>query len=121
MAEASTSGRVYVRIPAQIQIGVRERSHDATIWFLSRDLSVGGVFLKSDLLLEPGTHLWLRFRLGDGPEHEVRGTIVWARAEAEGPEEPPGMGVAFESMPLPTMDALSAMIRIRAGRVTYED
>lgn len=121
MAEAPATGRVYVRIPAQIQIGIRERSRDATIWFLSRDLSVGGVFLESDLLLDPGTHLWLRFRVDDGPEHEVRGTIVWARAEAEGPEEPSGMGVAFEAMPLQTMDELTAMIRARAGRVTHED
>lgn len=118
---AAPSGRIYVRIPAQLQVGVRERAREATIWFLSRDLSLGGVFLESDLLLEPGTRLWLRFRVGDQPEAEVRGAIVWARAEAEGPEEPAGMGVAFDEMPVTVMDALSGLIRREAGRLTHED
>ena len=121
MTNAVPSGRVYVRIPAQLQVGIRERAREATIWFLSRDLSLGGVFLESDLLLDPGTRLWLRFRVDDGPETEVRGSIVWARAEAEGPQEPAGMGVAFDEMPVATMDALSGLIRREAGRVTHED
>lgn len=124
----AASGRVYVRIGARISVAVRPEPHFATIWFLTRDLSVGGVFLESDLLFDPGTPMILRFRVAadpdtpeeEGVEHEVRGRVVWARDEEQSPDEVAGMGVAFEEMPHATRHALAAYIAMRVGQFRYD-
>lgn len=63
-----------------------------------RDLSEGGAFLASDLLLEPGTRLELTFQLPgiDGPL-TVAARVAWVRRFPE-PDETPGMGVEFVAM-----------------------
>ncbi|MBK7861500.1 MAG: PilZ domain-containing protein [Archangiaceae bacterium] len=66
--------------------------------FEGADLSVGGTFLKADLLLEQGERLSLQFQVPGVPRVvRAEGRVRWVRrfpAELE----PGGMGVEFESI-----------------------
>jgi hypothetical protein len=68
-----------------------------SIPFETFDLSTVGVYLYSDLLLEPGeiVHLRLRLPWNARPIH-VHGEVV--RAEQDSEAQPPGMGVAFRDL-----------------------
>jgi uncharacterized protein (TIGR02266 family) len=111
--------RVYVRIPVRLQAVARETEHAVgEIYFLTRDLSLGGLFLESDFLFERGTQFEVTFQLPDSAAdcHAV-GEVTWAQDAAQ--NGVPGMGLAFEEMDLASMDRLTAFIRARAGRVTH--
>lgn len=68
------------------------------IYFESRDLSGGGVFLKSELLLEVGEIFWITFQLpGTDVAIRTRGKVVRVNREdsAADPRQPAGMGIQF--------------------------
>lgn len=63
--------------------------------FETGDLSPGGAFLKSELLLEVGDQVELAFELPGEPRTIcARAAVVWA-TRAERQEKFPGMGVEF--------------------------
>jgi uncharacterized protein (TIGR02266 family) len=64
--------------------------------FTSGDISAGGVFLKSDLLLEQGEALSLDFFV-EGRPMRARAKVAWVRRFPVGGEAP-GMGVEFLEM-----------------------
>ncbi|HZJ52611.1 MAG TPA: PilZ domain-containing protein [Myxococcaceae bacterium] len=75
------------------------------------DLSAGGAFLVSDLLLEPGEMLSLEFRIAGRPDPalaQVR--VAWVR-RFPGPEEPAGMGIEFVRLGKEERAALDAWVR----------
>lgn len=57
------------------------------------DLGEGGIFVLSELLLEPGEELWVSFRLPSGPKLVVRGRVVHGQLGSK--SLPPGMGIEF--------------------------
>lgn len=66
--------------------------------FKGADLSIGGSFLKADLLLEQGDPLTLEFRVPGVPKvMRAEARVAWVRRFPEG-DEPSGMGVEFLSM-----------------------
>ncbi len=65
----------------------------------ARDISEGGMFLRSQAPPPPGTRLRFAIRLADGfPLIQGEGEVVWRRERREGPFDPPGMGVRFLSL-----------------------
>jgi Tfp pilus assembly protein PilZ len=64
------------------------------IEFDTHDLSVGGAFLRSDLLFEVGEELTLVFTLPAGHRIRARGRVVRV-ARDTGDDGVPGMGIAF--------------------------
>jgi hypothetical protein len=61
----------------------------------ARNLSRGGVFLKTALLLQEGEPCFVRLELGDGRAINARGHVC--RAEMEmGVRKPPGIAIAFD-------------------------
>ena len=80
--------------PARVSDAARKG--EGEISFDTRDLSVGGAFLRSDLLFEIGEELQLQLDLPDGV-FNTRGRVVHVIRE---PEEGsvPGMGIAFEHL-----------------------
>ncbi len=80
-------------------IGVDFRARDlqgaGQLLFEAVDVSAGGAFLRSDLLLEEGEPLVLEFRVPGVPRLiRAQGRIAWVRRfPAAG--EPGGMGVQF--------------------------
>ncbi len=90
--------RRHRRIPLQVEIRARDTEGTGVLLFESADVSAGGTFLKSDLLLEQGEALSLEFRI---PRLErlmrAEARVVWVRRfPADG--ENAGMGVEFLSM-----------------------
>lgn len=73
-----------------------DRTAAGQLAFTSADVSAGGVFLKSDLLLEQGEALALEFSI-EGRPMRARAKVVWVRRfPVSG--EPAGMGVEFIEM-----------------------
>ncbi len=85
--------RASPRRPAEVRVLVGDAQHrvHGTIRFDTRDLSLGGAFLRSDLLFEVGEQLEVELAVdGDQPVH-ARARVV----RVDQSEESPGMGIAF--------------------------
>jgi hypothetical protein len=57
------------------------------------DLGPSGMFIRSELVYEPGDELWLSFHVPGGPKIVARGRVV--RGQLGGRSTTAGMGVAF--------------------------
>ena len=76
----------------------------------SADLSAGGAFLVSDLLLEPGETLSLEFQVAGLPAPvRAQARVAWVR-RFPGPEQPSGMGIEFVRLGRPERAALDAWV-----------
>lgn len=78
------------------------KGHDAagrgTLFLTSADVSAGGAFLKSDILLEEGEQLHLEFNVpGATPTLRVEAVVAWVRRFPDF-GEPAGMGIEFVAM-----------------------
>lgn len=99
--------RRYMRKPLSVSFQGFDASGDGDLYFESSDLSEGGTFLKSDLLLEPGEQLWLEFSVPGVPKMlRAQGLIRWVRYFPT-PTEPGGMGIEFQSITEDERDMLS--------------
>ena len=67
MREMASDHRREERTAVQARFSARDASGAGTLTFLSHDVSTGGVFLKSDLLLEQGETLRLTFDVPGAP------------------------------------------------------
>jgi uncharacterized protein (TIGR02266 family) len=65
-----------------------------SIRFDARDLSLGGVFLRSDLLFEVGEELALEFKIPGGAPIRARARVVRVASDAQNA----GMGISFSQM-----------------------
>lgn len=75
------------------------------------DLSVGGAFLVSEVLLEPGEVLALEFAIPGRPAPvRAEARVVWVR-RFPSPEEAAGMGVEFLRLGTEERLALDALVR----------
>jgi PilZ domain len=85
------------RATLEVPVVVRDaasRTHVA-VRFEQADVSTGGAFLRSDLLLEIGDVLTIDFDLPGGRHVSARGRVVRV-ASGSGPRDPhAGMGVEF--------------------------
>jgi len=78
------------------------------IRFEARDLSLGGAFVRCDLLFEEGELLELTFALPEGRPIRARARVV--RVARVPTEAEAGMGVAFEHLAEPDRAALCALL-----------
>ncbi len=68
------------------------------LWLEGSDLSPGGAFLKSEVLLEQGEKLAVEFRVPGVPRlMRAHARVAWVRRFPQN-EEPSGMGVEFTAM-----------------------
>lgn len=93
------------------------RAHDSDgigqLLFESGDLSAGGTFLRSDLLLEEGEALRLEFEVpGAARPLSAQARVAWVRRFPKEGEEP-GMGVEFVSMSDEDRAVLTAFLEQR--------
>lgn len=89
-----TDHRREARTALQARFSARDATGAGTLTFTSEDLSSGGVFLRSDLLLEQGEPLALQFELPPVGEVKVQARVAWVRRFPQAGEAP-GMGVEF--------------------------
>ena len=98
--------RRFARKAVAVEFQARDAHGAGQLMFESADVSAGGAFLKSDLLLEQGEALSLEVQL---PTVTVRAQarVAWVRRFPEA-GEPAGMGVEFTSITDSDRAALAA-------------
>ena len=91
--------RKFERVPLKVQVFVRDKEYNGTIYFYSSNISKKGMFLESELLLDEGTEFVFEFTLPSSPKFiRTKGKVVWVtRPGAVGVDinNPPGMGIEF--------------------------
>jgi uncharacterized protein (TIGR02266 family) len=86
------------RKPIKVQITVHDGEGFGDLYFETKDLSSGGVFIASDLLLDVGEKLHLEFQLPNTSSPiVVEGTVVRVIRVPRMPSKDfkPGMGIKF--------------------------
>ncbi|MFH0799078.1 MAG: TIGR02266 family protein [Pseudomonadota bacterium] len=89
--------RIHSRREYRTKVVFEDEFGDGLFYVYSEDLSMGGIFLASDIPAKVGSLLFLSFQL---PEHKrpVRATAeVVRRTAGEGPKSS-GMGVRFAGL-----------------------
>jgi uncharacterized protein (TIGR02266 family) len=99
--------RVHPRRTLRTQVIFEDESGEGFIYFYSTDLSMGGLFLESDIPLKLGTRVFLSFTLRDG-EAPLRTIGRVVRVERETAESliVVGMGVQFSDLSDSTRQAI---------------
>jgi Tfp pilus assembly protein PilZ len=104
--------RRHPRSPVELPVTVADadNSVDAVIEFDTQDLSLGGAFVRSDLLFEIGEELQLTFALPTGEAVRATGKVVRV-ARDTGDDAVPGMGIAFTVLSDRDRDAILTLTR----------
>lgn len=101
--------RKFRRKPLGVEIRARDQSGAGEVTFDTHDLSLGGAFLKSDLLLEMGELLDVEIPMSAGPPLRVTARVV--RAVRTGDlKSGPGMGIEFINASAEVKAALAELI-----------
>lgn len=85
----------------------RHRVH-GTISFDTRDLSAGGAFLRSDLLLEVGEELEIEFQIPGTTVAPLRARAKVVRVDQAAAM--PGMGISFDGLSDPERESVRAFL-----------
>jgi uncharacterized protein (TIGR02266 family) len=103
--------RQHERRPVELPVVIEDAANRVRgkVQFDSRDLSVGGAFLRSDLLFEVGEEVRVDFALPDGHRVHARGRVVRVSRERNGGQVP-GMGIQFIELADPDREAVRAFI-----------
>lgn len=93
--------RGFTRVPLKVKMFVNEGEGEGLLYFYTSNISAGGVFIISDLLLDSETSLQIEFNI---PSHEggiiqirVSGIVRWQQhvSDSDSGFTPPGMGIQF--------------------------
>lgn len=84
------------RTPFSVEVACASDVRAGTRRYLAHNLSLGGIFLKTLLPLDPGTLLRCAFHLPDGnPPLIALARVAWTRPASPIRDQPGGMGVRF--------------------------
>ena len=103
------------RHPLEAEIEVADGFVGGELTFESHNVSRGGLFLKSDYLLEVGETFWISFTLpGIEMAIRTRGKVVWVNRNPDenDPTDRPGMGIQFLDLNSAEQAALDAYLAI---------
>ncbi|MBW1897255.1 MAG: TIGR02266 family protein [Deltaproteobacteria bacterium] len=100
------SGRSKTRVP--VSLPVTYRDEDSFFKVVTGDLSGGGLFIRSDRLLEVGEKFLVNLRLPERTNSVIiKCEVVWVKEKAlDSVNGPPGMGVKFINMTEEDREAL---------------
>lgn len=91
--------RIFPRKTLRSQVIFEDESGEGFIYFYSTDISIGGLFLESDIPLKMGTLVFLSFKLTeDSSPLRATGKVVRVERDEAG-QTPVGMGVQFVDLP----------------------
>jgi len=62
-ARTKKEKRLYPRRPIRTQVVFENEDSEGVLYFFSKDISAGGLFLESDIPIRLGTQVFLRFSL----------------------------------------------------------
>lgn len=97
------------RFAVKVSFSARDESGAGTLSFTSADVSSGGAFLQSELLLEEGEALILDFEVPDAGPIQAKAKVAWVRRFPKA-EEVAGMGVAFVALRSEDREAIAAWL-----------
>ena len=100
--------RRHPRRPLEVEFTCRDEQGAGELTFEGADLSAGGAFLRSDVLLETGEPLQIEFA-ATGRKVVARAEVAWAR-RFPSPGQPAGMGVRFGELSPEDGAALAALL-----------
>jgi len=108
--------RRFVRKSVQVDFRGKSAEGLGQLLFEGADLSTGGTFLKSDLLLEQGEAFAVEFRLPRlSKVIRAQARVAWVRRFPKA-DEPAGMGVEFSAMSDEDRGVLSQYLDSLEGR-----
>lgn len=94
----SADQRKHARRAVSVEFRGKDAGGEGELTLVGADLSAGGTFLRSDVLLEPGETLALEFHLpGAAASLSAQARVAWVRRFPDA-EAPPGMGIEFLAM-----------------------
>jgi hypothetical protein len=98
--------RRYIRKPIAAKVTGKAEAGFGHLFFDSQDLSIGGAFLRADLLLEVGEELSLELHLPGWRGLDAKARVAWVRrSEGSG-----GMGIEFIDLPDKDKELLSRFL-----------
>jgi uncharacterized protein (TIGR02266 family) len=93
--------RRHARRAVSVEFRGKDAGGEGELTLVGADLSAGGTFLRSDVLLEPGETLALEFHPpGTATSLTAQARVAWVRRFPDG-DSPAGMGIEFLAMPEP--------------------
>ena len=92
--------RIHPRRVLRSRVVFEDESGEGFIYFYSTDLSLGGLFLESDIPLPLGTEVFLSFNLRDGESPlKTKAKVVRVARDESSALPVFGMGVQFVNLP----------------------
>ena len=103
----TTEHRTTRRLPIRVQ--VEYESLENFLLDYTANISIGGMFIRTEKPLASGTRFRLRFRIpGRSKPIETYGEVCWAMGEEEGGGDP-GMGISFDALQPADLKIVEAM------------
>jgi hypothetical protein len=111
-AAGSQNLRKHARSSLEVPVTVSDATNkvDGILHFDTQDVSVGGAFIRSDLLFEIGEELALAFLLPSGHTIKARGKVVRVARDTGDDGTAAGMGIQFVSLSDQDRDAILALV-----------
>jgi uncharacterized protein (TIGR02266 family) len=97
--------------PLVLEFEVTTSSESQFFAGLSGDVSEGGIFIPTYQRVTIGTRATMSLSLPNG-DFDVHGVVQWTRDASQG--TPPGVGIAFEALPVEARVGVEAFCRLRA-------
>jgi type IV pilus assembly protein PilZ len=112
-SEQDSDRRRHPRAGLQLLIQYRFDTFEAFLAEYSVDISVGGMFIKTDKPREEGSFIYLQFALKDGSRLiEGLGKVVRVNPPGD-PNRPPGMGIEFVNFDPDSMALIEEIVANR--------
>ena len=102
--------RAEPRVPIDLEVDYG--CDDTFLFAYIADISILGIFVRTNQPAPPGTRLTLRFTPPGASPLLVKGEVIWINPYRPGEENPnPGMGVRFLSLSPRERDAIGHLVR----------
>ena len=100
-------GRVSLKIPVHLS------NHDGQSLGVTRNISVGGMFVATPFSLQRGDRVTARLSILDEAEPvEIEAEIRWSRRTSDGDDKPVGIGLRFIDPLLEAMIFVRVLLRL---------
>jgi type IV pilus assembly protein PilZ len=95
-----------------IDLEVDYACDDTFLFAYITDISILGIFVRTNQPAPPGTQLMLRFTPPGAAPLQVKGEVIWINPYRPHEEQAnPGMGIRFINMTAPQRDAIGHLVR----------
>ena len=124
MSKADKNGerRRFLRAPLSLLIQYRFDTLEDFLSEYSTDISLGGMFIRTEDPKDEGSLIYLQFYLRDGAKLiEGLGRVVWVNPPGSDPAEdqPSGMGIEFVNFDEDSMQLIHQIVERNLGFFTH--